>query len=135
MDLNDFSESKYLKKNDVPEHPGVVLQIDRFDAVEMEGEAGKKPVMFFVDINYKPMVLNATNRAKLENAFKSSDTTDMVGKYIGVYNDPEVMYAGKVVGGLRVRSLSRTEAQKFYGDKSENVASKGKPEGDDDIPF
>ncbi len=25
MDLNDFSESKYLKKNDVPEHPGVVL--------------------------------------------------------------------------------------------------------------
>ena len=134
MDLTQFSESKYLKKNDVPEHPGVVLQIDRFDAVEMEGEATKKPVMFFVDINYKPMVLNATNRAKLENAFKSSDTTDMVGKYIGVYNDPEVMYSGKVVGGLRVRSLTRAEAQKYYG--STNVASKGKPEGDkDDIPY
>ena len=134
MDLNDFSESKYLKKNDVPEHPGVVLQIDRFEAVEMEGEKDPKPVMHFVDLNYKPIVLNATNRAKLENAFKSSDTDDMVGKWIGIYHDPEVMWSGKVVGGLRLRSLSRAEAEKYYGSKSENVATKGKPEGDD-VPF
>jgi len=133
MDLNDFSESKYLKKNDVPEHPGIVLQIDRFEAVEMEGEASKKPVMHFVDLNYKPMVINATNRAKLENAFKSSDTDDMVGKYIGVYNDPEVMYAGKVVGGLRVRSLSRAEATKVYGNAEQKQDSKGAD--DDDVPF
>jgi len=132
MDLNDFSESKYLKKTDVPEHPGVVLQIDRFEAVEMEGEATKKPVMHFVDLNYKPMVINATNRAKLENAFKSSDTSDMEGKYVGVYNDPEVMYAGKVVGGLRVRSLSRAEAQKVYGKADQQQDSKG---AGDEIPF
>ncbi len=133
MDLNDFSESRYLKKTDVPEHPGVVLQIDRFEAVQLEGDERKSPVLHFVDVNYKPMVINATNRAKLENAFKSSDTSDMEGKFIGVYCDPEVMYAGKVVGGLRLRSLSRTEAEKYY--PSVNVASKGKPEGDDDVPF
>ena len=131
MDLNDFSESKYLKKNDVPEHPGVVLQIDRFEVAEMQ-DGAKKPIVYFTDEAYKPCVLNATKRAILKSIANSTMTEDMVGKFVGVFHDPNVTYGTEVVGGLAFRMLTRAEAEKHYG--SQNVATKGKPEGDD-VPF
>lgn len=34
------------------------------------------------------------------------DTTDWVGKSVKLYFEPSVMYAGKEIGGIRIRSLS-----------------------------
>jgi hypothetical protein len=36
--------------------------------------------------------------------FNSEDTDDWTGKKIVLYNDPNVSYAGKIIGGIRVRA-------------------------------
>ena len=34
------------------------------------------------------------------------DSSNWIGKYVQVYVDPEVKWAGKPVGGIRIRALS-----------------------------
>lgn len=97
------SESKYLRKEDVTEE-GVIVTIKGIaeETIEADGEQKKKAVMYFVE-NLKPMVLNVTNRELIKLATGARNSGEARGKKIVVYNDPSVPYAGKIVGGLRIR--------------------------------
>lgn len=56
----------------------------------------------------KPLVLNSTNIQLCKAIFGSDDTDDWKGKRVVLYTDPSIMYAGKVVGGIRVRKPKAT---------------------------
>ena len=73
MNLKDFRASKYLAKEDVPEH-GRNLTIAGFEAVTFD-DGKTKPIVSWLEPGVKPMIVNALNGRRLEAMFRSSDTT------------------------------------------------------------
>lgn len=136
--VNDLKQSKYLKQQDVG--TGVLVTIAKYEelnvAPEGQGE-GLKWVLWFKELA-KPMVLNSTNGQLLEKITGSGDFDDWIGKVVVLYNDPNVSFAGKITGGIRVRA-QRTAAQapKQTGGRSTvPPAQVAAPElSDEDIPF
>jgi len=107
MNLDELIKSKsdYLKKEDVGED-GVNLTIKGFKKVQVEGDNGEeeKIAMFFAEENYKPLLLNITNKNRLKIATGQDTVEGVKGKVINVYNDPYVEFGGKITGGVRIRA-------------------------------
>ena len=104
MKTGDMRESKFLKKEDVG--AGILLTITGIEQrnVAMEGEKPElKWTMTFAE-SEKPLVVNSTNLQLCEHIFGSDETDDWTGKKLVLYTDPNVSYAGKLVGGIRVRA-------------------------------
>jgi hypothetical protein len=102
--ISEMRESKFLKKEDVGR--GALGTIERCLQmnVAMEGAGQElKWCLTFTDID-KPLVLNGTNIQLCAQICGSEDTDHWIGKRIVLYTDPNVMYAGKMVGGIRVRA-------------------------------
>lgn len=153
MNLNDFNSSKYLGKGDVPQS-GLNLTIASFGIEEMKKDGEKKPYCTFVQQGVKPMLLNKSNRSRLESIFGTDDTGAMIGRQVNVFNDPMVEFGGQVVGGLRIRPLAnpptpativaqsgtQTQAERELAEvlalvkqRAKDAAAKDEP--NDDIPF
>jgi len=139
VDLKDFSDSKYMRKEDVTEE-GIPLQIDDFGTEEFK-DGTKKPWVSFTDRRFKPLLLNKSNMNRLIAMFKTSDTKAMLGKYVVVFSDPMVEFQGQIVGGTKVRPLNSREAAKVYPQDAPKAQSdlsgtdRGQAGGGDDIPF
>ena len=102
--FSSMSESKYLKKEDLDEQ-GNLCTIKAFKKqnVAQEGEDPEHKYIMFLHEFEKGLVLNATNRAILEKVY-GPDTDDCLGNPIVLYIDENVSYAGKIVGGIRLRA-------------------------------
>ena len=101
-------ESKFLKKEDVGR--GVLATITGCVQKNVAAEGAEdehKWCLTFQELN-KPLVLNATNIQLCEQICGSDDTDHWVGKRIVLYVDPNVSYAGKLTGGIRVRKPKPT---------------------------
>ena len=101
---SEMIPSKYLKRDDVGRGLKVIIAGVKQENVGKEDEPEVKWVAYFRDIE-KPLVLNVTNIRLMESICKSDDTNDWTGKEVVLYDDPTIMYAGKVTGGIRVRPL------------------------------
>jgi len=129
--ISEMRESKFLKKEDVGR--GALGTIERCSQmnVAMEGAGQElKWCLSFTDID-KPLVLNGTNIQLCAQICGSEDTDHWIGKRIVLYTDPTVMYAGKMVGGIRVRA---PKASAPPPPPPPPVAT-GPELTDDDIPF
>lgn len=102
MKRSDVFPSSYIGKDDV--QSPVIARIKEVIQEMVSGDDTKenKPVMHFADSNLKPMILNTTNWTVCEEAY-GLDSDDWTGKPVEIYVDPSVMYAGKRVGGVRLR--------------------------------
>ena len=104
MNINDLTESKFLKKDDCD--PAVLVTINgvkQFDvSKDTEPQQLKWCLLFAEDL--KPLVLNVTNANLIAAILGSEETNDWVGNRIVLFNDPSVSYAGKITGGIRVRA-------------------------------
>lgn len=101
MKMSEMFPSSWLKKEDVPQP--IRATIREVTQEEISGDGGKelKAVVAFMG-NVKPMILNRGNAAALEEAF--GDDSDLWhGKQVEIYVDGSVMFAGRRVGGLRLR--------------------------------
>lgn len=127
--FSSMSESKYLKKEDLDEQ-GNLCTIKAFKKqnVAQEGEDPENKYVMYTHEFEKGLVLNATNRAILERVY-GPDTDDCIGNPIVLYVDENVSYAGKIVGGIRLRAPK--------GHAKPKVAPGAKAQGvdTDDIPF
>lgn len=106
INLSDLKTSKFLKKEDVG--VGVLVTISGItqENVAQEGaEPDMKATLHFTELE-KPMVLNSTNGQIIARITGASDNieTAWVGTKIVLFHDPNVSYAGKLVGGIRVRA-------------------------------
>lgn len=102
MKIGELFPSNWLKKEDLP-HP-VVATIRAVTQEKIKGERGDelKPVLHFLG-SLKPMVLNRGN-ATIISSIYGDDITNWPNKIIEVYADPSVMFAGRLVGGIRLRA-------------------------------
>ena len=130
--MNDFTDdfpldnvapaaSHYLQKGDVTE-AGRILTVAGIGSAELDndGKPEIKHILKFAE-DCKPMVLNVTNRELLKQVTGATTVGQLKGKRITVYNDPSVMFGGRMTGGLRIKAAP------------EPVNQDSKP--NDDIPF
>jgi hypothetical protein len=104
-----MKESKFLRKEDCG--AGILVTIKDCQQVNTAQEGAPEELkwcLFFQETE-KPMVLNTTNATIIAEVLGSPQTENWTGKQIVLYSDPNVMYAGKRVGGIRARA-KRTAA-------------------------
>lgn len=101
---NDFLGGNYLKKEDI-EGPITATITDVWSEVVLN--AGRKKLVVSFREFEKPLILNKTNIKRFARIFDSGDTTKWRG-LVTIYVEPGVEYAGRVVGGIRVRPAEAT---------------------------
>jgi hypothetical protein len=129
----DMRESKFLKQSDVGN--GVLLTISGCEQhnVAMKGEPPEmKWCLLFAEAE-KPFVINSTNLQICESIFGSDNTDDWMGHKLVLYNDPNVAFGGKLVGGIRVRAARMAAAAPTSKLPPAPVAPEDMT--DSDIPF
>ena len=130
--IGEMIESKYLKQSDVNDDSVVTIQkVGKANVAPKGEEAEYKWLIRFNEFE-KPMVLNSTNIKRLAKACQSEDTDDWIGKQVVLYVDPDVEFAGNVVGGLRIRAHKQQPQTRQVqpaptGGKFDDMA--------DDVPF
>lgn len=123
---SEMRESKFLKKEDVGRGALVTIASCVKKNVAAEGaDPEQKWCLTFQELD-KPLVLNVTNTMTLEQILGSDDTDHWIGKRVVLYIDPNVMYAGQIKGGIRVRAPKPTAPP---------PVPVSAPLTDDDIPF
>jgi len=136
--VNDLKSSKFLTKYDVT--PPVLVTIKSFEQIDvsMENQApDMKWCLHFKELD-KPLVLNVTNGMLVEaimykvhglplslpnpedeekeDAIMAGNLNMWIDKEIVLYNDPSVMFAGKLTGGIRVRASEGGQPNPDYVD-------------------
>lgn len=121
MKIGEMKTSKYLKKEDVGNGTiATIMKLDQQD-VSMENEpSDMKYVMYFKENlangENKGMVLNWTNIQLCARACGSEETQEWVGKQVELYDDPNVSFAGKLTGGIRIRPVAQGSAPADFND-------------------
>lgn len=117
-----ISTGKYLKREDLSEEgaPYKVVSVSEQELSLGDGNSERKWVLALD--NLKPLILNATNIRRLVAAFGSSETDEWIGKSIVAYDDPEIEFGGKIVGGVRLRAVPKSRR-------------KAEPVDENDAPF
>ena len=121
MDIDNFmtTESNWLRQEDLDKPR--LYTIKGADVAKV-GE-DDRIVLHFEDSDDE-LITNKTNLSLLASFYGSTNTEDWEGKKVVLWRDENVMYAGKRVGGIRVRLP-----------KGVNPVTKDGFEPDQDIPF
>lgn len=129
----------YLRKEDV-EKP-TLLTIASIDLENMTDGASK--VVCFFEETDRGWVVNKTNANIMMDLF-GTDTDDMIGQKLVLYAEPNIMFAGKRVGGIMCRAPKQAKPTQNRKQKDPDAAEKAAFENamnnsteadDDDIPF
>lgn len=131
MNISQLKQSRFLTRADAGK--GVLATIKEVyqDNVAKEGAPEElRWCISFAELE-KPMVLNSTNGQIIAGITKSDETDNWKGVAVVLYDDPNVSFGGKLVGGIRVR------ARKVQPAPPPQPVSKPAPpvEGDDEVPF
>lgn len=106
MNVDDLKQSRFLKQSEV--EPPVIVTIKSCDELNVAKE-GADPeyrwCLHFHELD-KPMTLNSTNGQIIAALLGSPESDDWAGKKIQLYRDPTISFAGKLVGGIRVRAAN-----------------------------
>ena len=105
MDAEKFFGS-YLKTTDVKQDVKVTIVQVEAENIGREGNEDLKLLVFFEGLE-KPMVLNKVNFETLKELTGTSETDSWLGETVILYTDPNVMFGGKRVGGLRIKPVKK----------------------------
>jgi hypothetical protein len=98
-----YSDCAYLKKEDFPKPETLTIDEVREEEVTAPGSKPKRKVVLYFKGIDKGLVLNQANGNALFDMTGQEDPEQWVGRNAEVYHDPNVTYAGKRVGGIRLR--------------------------------
>ena len=132
-------KSRYLRKEDLGgPGEGVDLAIARVLEERISpDDAETEVVIYWAEAGYKPHILNATNLESIEEISGSEMTGDWIGVRVHCYHEPNVRYAGKKTGGVRIREATPAEASAApaTGTAAPAAAPTADAAFDEDIPF
>lgn len=102
--LADLKTSKFITRKDVTKP--ILVTIRGYDLVNVAAEGATPDEKYVLHFNEheKPLVLNVTNGQIIAKSTGSEDFDGWIGKQIVLYDDPNVSFGGKLVGGVRVRA-------------------------------
>lgn len=102
-----MAKSDQLNSSDLLGGP-LVCQITD---IQMTGSADQ-PISIFVDAHPQPWKPSKTSRRVLAACWADAEPSEWVGRFVVLYNDPSVMWAGKAEGGIRCSHLSHISERK-----------------------
>lgn len=113
-DFRKYMDKNYLGSWDVPKGKDLVLTIDHCEQNDVKNERGseKKLTLHFVERDYKPMILNATNAKRITEAYGSSEVEDWERKKISIYTEKVTAFGG-TTDALRIRAFP-PKTDEFY---------------------
>lgn len=104
MHIGQLKQSRFLTRSDVGAGMLVTIREIFQDNVAKEGAPEELRWCISFDEIEKPLVLNSTNGQIIASVTKSEETDNWPGHKIVLYDDPNVSFGGKLVGGIRVRA-------------------------------
>jgi hypothetical protein len=141
--INVMRESNFLKKEDCD--PPILVTIKGVHQENVAKAGAPEELKWCIEFNEaeKPMVLNSTNAQLIAKIVGSEETDNWTGKKVVLYNDPSVSFAGKVIGGIRVRAPKQRAAAPAPAPAPVPIAPHPAPANgpgnpgadDDDVPF
>lgn len=127
-----MSESKYLKRADVGHGKLLTITECAQQNVAKAGDAAEmKWCLHFAETD-KPLVLNRVNSELIAQITGERNSDDWGGHKIVLYDDPTIMFAGQLKGGIRVRAPKNKTAP---ATAKPPVKDLPQDEDEDDIPF
>jgi hypothetical protein len=105
-DISLVKNSRFLSKIDCD--PAISLTVDHVSEENVSPDGlGKtmKYVAYFTDCD-KGFVLNWTNSQKIAQLTRINDMDEWTGCTVELQHDPDIVYAGKIVGGIRVKGAT-----------------------------
>tara|TARA_R110000787_G_scaffold67053_1_gene150294 strand:- start:280 stop:669 length:390 start_codon:yes stop_codon:yes gene_type:complete len=127
-----ITTGKYLKREDLTEDGEAykVISVSRAELTLADGESESKWILQLDGL--KPLILNATNIRRCIAAFDTSETEGWIGRKIVAYDDPDIEFGGKMVGGVRLRAVpKKVDSPRTSVKKVAKVADSD----EDPIPF
>jgi len=134
MKVSELKQSNFLKKEDCGNGILVTIRECREENIAKDGAPHEMRWILYFDEQEKGMVLNSTNGQIIQSITGSDDSDNWAGRKIVLYHDPSVIYAGKLVGGIRVRAPRNQPAQ----NKAQGQSVQPPPASaiaDEDVPF
>jgi hypothetical protein len=98
-----YSEGTYLKQSDVTIPVVWTITDVQERLIAVPGKKPKPKLVLFFDGNSKGLVLNMSNGNTLFDMTGQEDPEEWLGTQVELYVDDSVNYAGKRVGGVRLR--------------------------------
>ena len=107
MNVNELKKSSFLKKEDVGD--GTVCTIASVEQINVATEGAPEELKWCLHVEEfdKPMVLNSTNGQAIAKITGSEESDEWTGAKVVLYNDPNVGFAGKITGGIRIRAVAK----------------------------
>ena len=104
MHISQLKQSKFLTRADAGN--GILVTIREVFQENVAKDGAPEELRWCISFNEceKPMVLNSTNGQIIAQVTASEDTDNWPGKQIVLYDDPNVSFGGKLVGGIRCRA-------------------------------
>src|SRR5688572_13834319 len=104
MHISGLKKSNFLTRADVGR--GMLVTIKELFQENVAKDGAPEELRYCLSFAEaeKPMVLNATNGQIIAGICKSEETDNWTGHKIVLYDDPNVSFGGKLVGGIRVRA-------------------------------
>lgn len=105
-DIQQTRRRRFLKKGDLGRQLRLTIRAVLEENVAFNGEPKKlRFVVYFEEIE-KALILKWNIAKAIETVTGSGDMDSWAGQQIVVYHDPDVLYQGKSVGGLRIKSAT-----------------------------
>jgi hypothetical protein len=98
-----YSDGNYLKKDDVAPPQVWTITDVKEQSVTSPGKEPKDKLVLFFDGTQKGLVLNMANGDALYDMTGQEDPEEWIGQRVELFVDDNVAYAGKRVGGVRLR--------------------------------
>ncbi len=136
MHISGLKQSKFLTRADVGTGVLVTIKSVFQENVAKEGAPEEHKWCVSFDECDKPMVLNSTNGQIIASITKSEETDEWPGHKIVLYDDPNVSFGGKLVGGIRVRAPKvKTAPARMQSTPAPKPAPLPQDPEVDDVPF
>lgn len=104
MHISGLKQSNFLTRADVGRGMLVTIKECHQENVAKQGAPEELRWCLTFDEAEKPLVLNSTNGQIIASITGQDDTDNWTGHKIVLYDDPNVSFGGKLVGGIRVRA-------------------------------
>ncbi|MDA9981521.1 hypothetical protein N9H39_02045 [Gammaproteobacteria bacterium] len=121
-------KSNYMKKEDCGgPGEGIVVTIERVEEKRIDPtDEDTSIVVNFKEEGVKPLILNIANTDSIIGIAGGETDADFVGTTVECFHEPNVYYAGKLVGGIRIRKPATA---------STPAPAPAETDFSDDIPF
>lgn len=117
FDISKLKNSRFLTKDDCGDGLVATIAGVREDNVAPEGDApSDKWTLHFSEESIKPLVLNTTNGQIIAGICGAGTEDAWIGKQVEMYHDPNVSFAGKLTGGIRVRKPASVPTDANFSD-------------------